>query len=87
MTRKGHRVRIQTFVTNRARAINRAAGGVPDSCHLSGEAFDCYFPGQMNEAVMAAMADLAIRRGFGVIRYPQRLFCHFQIPPRNDFGE
>ena len=67
--------------------VNRAAGGVPDSCHLSGEAFDCYFPGQMNEAVMAAMADLAIRRGFGVIRYPQRLFCHFQIPPRNDFGE
>ena len=66
---------------------NEAVGGVPDSCHLSGEAFDCYFPGQMNEAVMAAMADLAIRRGFGVIRYPQRRFCHFQIPLRNDLGE
>lgn len=66
---------------------NEAAGGVPDSCHLSGEAFDCYFPGQMTEAVMAAMADFAVSRGFGVIRYPKRRFCHFQLPPRNDCGE
>lgn len=65
--------------------INREAGGVPDSCHLSGEAFDGYFPGQMNAAVLAAMAALAVSQGFGVIRYPQQLFGHFQIGPRDDF--
>lgn len=66
---------------------NRAAGGVPDSCHLTGEAFDGYFPGQMSEAVLANLAEFAVSRGFGVIRYPQQLFCHFQISPRDDFGE
>lgn len=69
----------------RCPTVNRDAGGVPDSCHLTGEAFDCYFPGHMNEAVMAAMADFAVGQGTGVIRYPQQLFCHFQLAPRNDF--
>lgn len=63
--------------------VNQDDGGVPDSCHLSGEAFDGYFAGQMNAEVMAAMADFAVARGFGVIRYPCELFCHFQIYPRN----
>ncbi|MEL7659391.1 peptidoglycan-binding protein [Acetobacterium wieringae] len=63
--------------------VNRDDGGVPDSCHLSGEAFDGYFAGQMNAEVMAAMADFAVARGFGVIRYPHELFCHFQVYPRN----
>ncbi|MGV8907115.1 MAG: peptidoglycan-binding protein [Acetobacterium sp.] len=65
--------------------VNREAGGVPDSCHLTGEAFDAYFAGHMNESVMAQMADFAVSQGIGVIRYPNMLFCHFQIPPRNDF--
>jgi peptidoglycan hydrolase-like protein with peptidoglycan-binding domain len=63
--------------------VNRDDGGVPDSCHLSGEAFDAYFAGQMNAAVMETMADFAVTRGYGVIRYPSELFCHFQIYPRN----
>jgi peptidoglycan hydrolase-like protein with peptidoglycan-binding domain len=63
--------------------VNRDAGGVPDSCHLSGEAFDGYFDDQMNAQVMEAMADFAVTRGYGVIRYPSELFCHFQIYPRN----
>lgn len=63
--------------------VNQDDGGVPDSCHLSGEAFDAYFAGQMNAEVMAAMADFAVARGFGVIRYPRELFCHFQIYPRH----
>ena len=65
--------------------VNREAGGVPDSCHLSGQAFDAYFAGHMNEEVMAQMADFAVSQGIGVIRYPNLLFCHFQIPLRNDF--
>lgn len=71
----------------RCPAENRAAGGVPDSYHLTGEAFDSYFPGQMNATVMAAMADFAVGRGFGVIRYPSQLFCHFQVAPRNDLSD
>ena len=67
----------------RCPTVNQEAGGVPDSCHLSGEAFDAYFAGHMNAAVLAAMADFALAREFGVIRYPNQLFCHFQIPPRN----
>ncbi|MDD3307328.1 MAG: peptidoglycan-binding protein [Acetobacterium sp.] len=67
----------------RCPTVNAAVGGVPDSCHLTGHAFDGYFPGQMNEAVMAQMADYAISQEIGVIRYPNQLFCHFQIPPRN----
>nr|WP_320026060.1 D-Ala-D-Ala carboxypeptidase family metallohydrolase [uncultured Acetobacterium sp.] len=63
--------------------VNRDAGGVPDSCHLTGEAFDGYFAGHMNAAVIEAMADFAVNQGFGVIRYPDELFCHFQIPLRN----
>lgn len=63
--------------------VNREAGGVLDSCHLSGEAFDGYFAGHMDDAVMAAMADFAIDQGVGVIRYPGEGFCHFQIYPRN----
>ncbi|WP_050741549.1 peptidoglycan-binding protein [Acetobacterium bakii] len=63
--------------------VNRAEGGVPDSCHLTGEAFDGYFPGHMNEAVMQHMADFAVGQGIGVIRYPNQLFCHFQVYPRN----
>jgi hypothetical protein len=39
----------------------------------------------MNETVMAQMADFAVSQGIGVIRYPNQLFCHFQIPLRNDF--
>lgn len=66
--------------------VNRDAGGVPDSCHLTGEAFDGYFAGHMNAAVMEAMADFAVAQGFGVIRYPDELFCHFQIPPRNSIA-
>lgn len=69
----------------RCPTVNAAVGGVPDSCHLTGQAFDCYFPGHMNEAVMAQMADFAVSQGIGVIRYPNQLFCHFQIPLRNDF--
>lgn len=65
--------------------VNEAVGGVPDSCHLDGHAFDCYFPGHMNEDVMARMADYAVSQGIGVIRYPNQLFCHFQLAPRNDF--
>ena len=65
--------------------VNREAGGVADSCHLSGQAFDAYFAGHMNEEVMAQMADFAVSQGIGVIRYPNQLFCHFQIPLRNDF--
>lgn len=65
--------------------VNLEAGGVPNSCHLSGEAFDAYFAGHMNEEVMAGMADFAVSQGIGVIRYPNQLFCHFQIPLRNDF--
>jgi len=68
----------------RCPTVNRAAGGVPDSYHLTGEAFDCYFPGQMNATVMAQMADFAVGCGFGVISYPKQLFCHFQLAPRND---
>jgi len=64
--------------------VNRDAGGVPDSCHLTGEAFDGYFAGHMNAGVMEDMADFAAARGVGVIRYPEELFCHFQIPLRND---
>ena len=67
----------------RCPTVNAAVGGVPDSCHLTGQAFDCYFPGHMNEAVMAQMADDAISQEIGVIRYPNQLFCHFQVPPRN----
>ncbi|PKM53565.1 MAG: hypothetical protein CVV00_11790 [Firmicutes bacterium HGW-Firmicutes-5] len=65
--------------------VNLEEGGVPDSCHITGHAFDAYFPGQMNETVMAQMADFAVSQGIGVIRYPNQLFCHFQIPLRNDF--
>jgi peptidoglycan hydrolase-like protein with peptidoglycan-binding domain len=64
--------------------VNREAGGVPDSCHLTGEAFDAYFGGHMNEAVLAQMADFAVSQGIGVIRYPNQRFCHFQVYPRND---
>ena len=64
--------------------VNREEGGVADSCHLSGQAFDAYFAGHMNEEVMAQMADFAVSQGIGVIRYPNLLFCHFQIPLRND---
>lgn len=67
----------------RCPTVNRYVGGVIDSCHLTGEAFDCFFAGHMNEEVMEQMADFAVRRGFGVIRYPNQLFCHFQIYPRN----
>lgn len=68
----------------RCPTINREAGGVPDSCHLSGEAFDGYFAGHMDEAIIAQMAVYAIAYGIGVIRYPNQRFCHFQIYPRND---
>ena len=64
--------------------VNLEEGGVPNSCHLTGEAFDAYFPGHMNDEVMAQMADFAIRQGFGVISYHSQLFCHFQIPPRSE---
>ncbi len=67
----------------RCEAVNKAVGGVPDSCHLSGEAFDGYFPGHMDEAVMTEMADYSVGNGIGVIRYPNALFCHFQIGLRN----
>lgn len=66
--------------------VNRNAGGVPDSCHLTGEAFDGYFAGHMNAAVMEVMADFAVAQGVGVIRYPDELFCHFQIPQRNSIA-
>ena len=69
----------------RCPTVNAAVGGVPDSCHLIGYAFDCYFPGHMNEEVINKMADYAISQEIGVIRYPNQLFCHFQIPPRNEF--
>lgn len=65
--------------------VNLEEGGVPNSCHLTGEAFDAYFAGQMNETIMTQMADFAVSQGIGVIRYPNLLFCHFQIFPRNDF--
>ena len=65
--------------------VNREEGGVADSCHLSGHAFDAYFAGHMNDAVINQMADFAVSQGIGVIRYPNLLFCHFQIFPRNDF--
>ena len=64
--------------------VNLEEGGVPNSCHLTGQAFDAYFAGHMNEEVMAQMADFAVSQGIGVIRYPNLLFCHFQIPLRND---
>lgn len=70
----------------RCPTVNGEAGGVPDSCHLTGEAFDAYFSGQMDEDIMAQMADLAVGQGMGVIRYPNQLFCHFQLAPRNDFS-
>lgn len=70
----------------RCSPVNRDAGGVPDSCHLTGEAFDGYFAGHMNATVMEAMADFAVSHGFGVIRYPEELFCHFQIPLRNSIA-
>lgn len=63
--------------------VNRDAGGVPDSCHLSGEAFDGYFPGHMDADIMAEMADFAVGNGVGVIRYPNQLFCHFQVGERD----
>lgn len=63
--------------------VNRNAGGVPDSCHLSGEAFDGYFPGHMDEMIMLEMAKFAVSNGIGVIRYPNQLFCHFQIGERD----
>lgn len=63
--------------------VNSEAGGVPDSLHLSGQAFDCYFAGHMTADLLAQMADFAVARGIGVIRYPQKLFCHFQMVPRN----
>jgi len=65
--------------------VNLEEGGVPNSCHLTGEAFDAYFTGHMNDHTMAQMADFAVSQGIGVIRYPNLLFCHFQIFPRNDF--
>lgn len=68
----------------RCETVNEAVGGAPDSCHLIGHAFDAYFPGRMNEAVINQMADYAISQEIGVIRYPNQLFCHFQIPPRNE---
>lgn len=64
--------------------VNQAVGGVPDSCHLTGEAFDAYFPDHMNDEVIAQMSDFAISQGFGVISYHSQLFCHFQIPPRSE---
>ena len=64
--------------------VNLEEGGVPNSCHLTGEAFDAYFDGYMNANTMAQMADFAVSQGIGVIRYPNLLFCHFQIPLRND---
>lgn len=64
--------------------VNWEAGGVSDSCHLDGHAFDAYFPGRMNDEVMNKMADFAISQEIGVIRYPSQLFCHFQLTPRND---
>lgn len=67
----------------RCPTVNREAGGAPDSCHLTGEAFDAYFAGHMSPGVMEAMADFALEQGFGVIRYPEELFCHFQVYPRN----
>lgn len=75
-------------ITSGARCptVNRAEGGVPDSLHLTREAFDCYFPEHMNEEVMALMADFAISQGIGVIRYPNQLFCHFQVYPRNSIS-
>lgn len=69
----------------RCPTVNNEDGGVPDSCHLTGEAFDCYFPGHMDDGIMAEMADFAEGHGIGVIRYPNLLFCHFQLSPRNDF--
>ncbi|WP_373484154.1 hypothetical protein [Acetobacterium sp.] len=36
--------------------------------------------------VIEAMADFAVVQGFGVIRYPDQLFCHFQIPLRNSIA-
>jgi peptidoglycan hydrolase-like protein with peptidoglycan-binding domain len=71
----------------RCPAVNQAVGGVSDSCHLSGQAFDGYFPGRMDAAVMTAMAEFALMHGFGVIRYPRQLFCHFQVPPRNTISD
>lgn len=68
----------------RCPTVNAAVGGVPDSCHFTGHAFDCYFPGHMNEEVINQMADYAISQEIGVIRYPNQLFCHFQIPLRNE---
>jgi hypothetical protein len=37
----------------------------------------------MSAKVLEDMAAFALGQGFGVIRYPEELFCHFQIPPRN----
>ena len=37
----------------------------------------------MNEGTMQQMADFAVGKGFGVIRYPNQLFCHFQVYPRD----
>lgn len=68
----------------RCPVVNREVGGVPDSCHLSGEAFDAYFGGHMNADLLVRMADFAVSQNIGVIRYPNQLFCHFQIYPRND---
>ena len=68
----------------RCPVVNREVGGVPDSCHLSGEAFDAYFGGHMNAELLVRMADFAVSQNIGVIRYPNQLFCHFQIYPRND---
>jgi hypothetical protein len=67
----------------RCPAVNREVGGVSDSLHLSGQAFDCYFAGHMTEDLLAQMAAFAVARGIGVIRYPGQLFCHFQTFPRN----
>ncbi|WP_162624456.1 hypothetical protein [Acetobacterium sp. KB-1] len=38
---------------------------VPDSCHLTSEAFDGYFAGHMNAGVMEAMADFAVAGALG----------------------
>ncbi len=40
----------------------------------------------MNAGVMEAMAGFAVAQGFGMIRYPDELFCHFQIPLRNSIA-
>lgn len=58
---------------------NAADGGVPDSNHVIGEAFDTYSPGRMTREEVDVIANIARECGGGCILYHDELFVHIEL--------